>query len=234
MRGIFLFTGCLILSACRTEQKQPVDANNIRQYLEQAAADITDQSLVDIHSLDDWKGVRATRHEELAEMLGIADLLRQEKTPLNIQVTGTLQGEGYHIEKLYYESLPGLYVRANLYVPDSLKQRAPAILYVCGHAPTQKAHYQAHPRKFAQLGFVCLIIETIQYGEVTGEHWGCYARGWFNWYSRGYTPGGVECWNAIRGLDLLSQRADVDTSKLGVTGISGGDIHPLSGKNVTT
>lgn len=221
-RYMLLFTGCLVLSACRPEGKQPVDANNIQQYLEQAAASITDQSLADIQNLNDWKGVRQVRQGELAEMLGIADLLSQEKTPLNIQVTGTLQGEGYHIEKLYYESLPGLYVRANLYVPDHLKQPAPAILYVCGHAPTQKAHYQAHPRKFAQLGFVCLIIETIQYGEVSGEHWGCYARGWFNWYSRGYTPGGVECWNAIRGLDLLSQRTEVDTSKLGVTGISGG------------
>ncbi|MDP4224107.1 MAG: hypothetical protein Q8868_12420, partial [Bacteroidota bacterium] len=44
----------------------------------------------------------------------------------------------------------------------------------------------------------------------------------FNWYSRGYTPAGVEVWNAIRGLDLLSERSEVDKEKLGVTGISGG------------
>ncbi|MHC4517581.1 MAG: alpha/beta hydrolase family protein, partial [Planctomycetota bacterium] len=73
-----------------------------------------------------------------------------------------------------------------------------------------------------QLGFVCLIIETIQWGEVLGDHWGCYARGWFHWYSRGYCPGGVELWNAVRGLDLLCERAEVDKDKLGVTGISGG------------
>jgi len=59
-------------------------------------------------------------------------------------------------------------------------------------------------------------------GEVRGEHWGCYANGWFNWYSRGYNPAGVELWNAIRGLDLLSSRPEVDHEKLGVTGISGG------------
>jgi dienelactone hydrolase len=219
---IILFSACLLLSSCHTEVKQPVDANNIQDYLEQAASAITTQSLAGMHNLDDWKKVRQDRYWELAEMLGIADLLRADRTPLNVKVTGTVQGEGYHIEKLYYESLPGLFVRANLYIPDGLKKRAPAVLYVCGHAPTQKVHYQAHPRKFAQLGFVCLIIETVQYGEVQGEHWGCYARGWFNWYSRGYTPGGVECWDAIRGLDLLSQRTEVDTSKMGVTGISGG------------
>jgi hypothetical protein len=72
------------------------------------------------------------------------------------------------------------------------------------------------------LGFVCLIIETIQFGEVWGDHHGCYARGWFNWYSRGYNPGGVELWNAIRGIDLLASRPEVDPEKLGVTGISGG------------
>ncbi|MCK4465248.1 MAG: acetylxylan esterase, partial [Bacteroidales bacterium] len=72
------------------------------------------------------------------------------------------------------------------------------------------------------MGFVCLIIETIQMGEVRGEHWGCYANGWFHWYSRGYTPAGVEVWNAVRGLDLLSERPEVDPEKLGVTGLSGG------------
>ena len=97
---------------------------------------------------------------------------------------GTIQQDGFHIIKLYYESLPGLYVPANLYVPDNLKGPAPAVLYVCGHSRTQKTSYQAHPRKFAQLGFVCLIIETIQWGEVLGEHWGCYARGWLIGTSR--------------------------------------------------
>lgn len=48
-------------------------------------------------------------------------------------VTGVIKCDGYHIEKLYYESLPGLYVPANLYVPDSIKTPVPAILYVCSH-----------------------------------------------------------------------------------------------------
>jgi len=126
---------------------------------------------------------------------------------------------------LYYQSLPGLYVPANLYIPDNLEQPAPAILYVCGHSRTQKAHYQAHARRFAELGFVTLIIETIQWGEVRGEHWGCYSNGWFHWYSKGYTPGGVELWNSIRGLDLLAQRSDVDEERMGVTGISGGGAY---------
>ncbi len=110
-------------------------------------------------------------------------------------------------------------------IPDNIKEPRAAILYVCGHSPSQKVRYQAHPRKFAQMGFVCLVIETIQFGEVRGDHWGCYAKGWFNWYSRGYNPAGVELWNAIRGIDLLTTRPEVDPQKLGVTGISVEKIH---------
>jgi dienelactone hydrolase len=209
-----LFTGC------SGPQPKSSETNNIRSYLIRKATEITDNSLSDLNSLNDWKNIRNKRFNEFFEMMGLPP--KDYRPPLNVKITGTIKEKGFHIEKLYYESLPGLFVRANLYIPDNNKNPMPAILYVCGHSPTQKTHYQAHPRKFAQLGFVCLIIETIQWGEVRGEHWGCYAKGWFNWYSRGYNPAGVELWNGIRGLDLLSSLPEVDPEKLGVTGISGG------------
>ena len=197
--------------------------NNIRQYLIAAGAEITDRFNPGIHSQAVWEEIRPQRHKEFIEMMGISHLpIGGKKSDLNIKVTGTIQKEGYRIVKLYFESLPGLFVPANLYIPDSIRQPRPAILYVSGHSHGQKVSYQAHPRKFAQLGFVCLITETIQYGEVWGEHWGTYARGWFNWFSRGYNPAGVELWNSIRAIDLLSGMAEVDPGKIGVTGISGG------------
>jgi hypothetical protein len=173
-----------LMSGCTDEKQCPAESNNIRSYLIQKAAVISDSSLSVIHSLKEWQDIRNTRYDELADMLSLADMpLKGDRSPLNVKVTGTIQEKGYHIEKLYYESLPGLYVRANLYIPDDVRIPKPAILYVCGHSPTQKVHYQAHPRKFASLGFVCLIIETIQFGEVEGHHWGPYSKGWFNWYS---------------------------------------------------
>jgi cephalosporin-C deacetylase-like acetyl esterase len=201
-------------------QEQP---NQIRAYLSSAAREITQKSLQDIQTLGDWQRARSSRYDQLVEMLSLTDVpLREERPAPKVTITGTIQQDGFKIVKLYYESLPDLYVPANLYIPDHLTGPAPAVLYVCGHSRTQKVHYQTHPRKWAQLGFVCLIIETIQWGEVQGDHWGCYARGWFHWYSRGYTPGGMEAWNAIRGLDLLCDRDEVDPERLGVTGISGG------------
>ncbi len=198
-------------------------SNNIRYYLVQEAGRISEQALSGISSKEDWENNKAQRYNEFIESMGLENMPLQGNRPdLNVKITGVIQRDGYHIEKLYYESLPGLYVPANLYIPDDIKGSMPAILYVCGHSPDQKAYYQAYPAKFARLGFVCLIIETIQLGEVRGEHYGCYSKGWFNWYSRGYTPAGVELWNALRGIDLLSTRPEVNAGKIGVTGRSGG------------
>lgn len=198
-------------------------SNNMRQHLCKLASTITQNSLKDIQNLEDWEAIREERHEQFLEMLGLQGKpFNSKRSPLNVTKTGVIQKKGYRIEKLYYQSLPGLYVPANLYIPDGIKKPVPAILYVCGHAHTQKHNYQAHAKSFAENGFVCLIIETIQRGEVKGEHLGQESNGWFHWYSRGYNPAGVEVWNGIRGLDLLSEMPEVDKDNLGVTGISGG------------
>ncbi|MFC2125420.1 hypothetical protein ACFLU5_11480, partial [Bacteroidota bacterium] len=220
----------ILISACQqgTEvpdqtQSDPAASNNIRQYLLRVAGEISDNAVTDIQSLEEWNKVRPEKHEQFKEMISLVDVpLKGERPPLNVQMVETIQQDGFRIEKLYYESLPDLYVPADLYIPDNITEPTAGILYVCGHSRTQKVRYQGHPRRFAQLGFVCLIIETIQWNEVKGEHWGAYARGWFNWYSRGYNPGGVEAWNGIRGLDLLCERPEVNPEKLGVTGLSGG------------
>ena len=198
-------------------------SNNMRNYLMRVASEITHSSLAGINTLDDLLKVREQRHREFLEMMGLTDVpITGERPPLNKKITGTIFKDGFRIEKLYYESLPHLYVPANLYIPEGITDPVPAILFVCGHSQTQKFHYQPHVRKFAQLGFVCMVIETIQMGEVRGEHHGSYGGRRFHWYSRGYTPGGVELWNAIRGLDLLCQLPEVNADKLGVTGCSGG------------
>lgn len=202
----------------------------LRDHLIRVAEQITGQAPAAVADPATFSRLQPSRRAQFHEMLGLdAVLPAASDLPLNVVVTGIVERPRYRIEKLTYESLPGLYVAANLYVPKSQAESSspvsfqyPAILYVCGHSPTQKVHYQAHARRFAELGFVCLIVETIQYGERRGEHHGCYAHGWFHWYSRGYTPAGVETLNGIRGLDLLCQRSEVDATRLGVTGTSGG------------
>ncbi len=196
----------------------------IRDYLSREARRISDNTLSGLTDAAAWRSQIPERRRQYMAMMGLKDVLpdRGDRPPLNPRVTGTLEREGYRIEKLYYESLPKLYVTADLYVPTNVKDPAPGVIYVCGHSGTQKVHYQAHARRFAQLGFVTLIVETVQLGEVRGYHHGPYREGWFHWYSRGYTPAGIELLNGIRGLDLLEERPEVDPLRLGVTGISGG------------
>lgn len=198
---------------------------HIVDYLWQEARKITDAAPQGPETAEEWRTQWPLRHAQFLEWLGLTHLPPAEQRPsLNVRVTGTLERNGYRIEKLHYESLPRLYVAANLYVPTGTQVPAhvPAVLYLCGHSPRQKVEYQAHARRFAQLGFVSLIVDTLQYGEVFGYHCGTYRHGFWNWYSRGYTPAAVETWNAIRGLDLLQSLPYVDGNRLGATGISGG------------
>jgi dienelactone hydrolase len=97
---------------------------------------------------------------------------------------------------------------------------------VCGHSGRgrdgNKTAFQDHGLWFARHGYVCLVVDTLQLGEIAGKHHGTYNLDRFWWHSRGYTPAGVECWNGVRGIDYLVSRPDVDADKIGVTGISGG------------
>ncbi|HUW58219.1 MAG TPA: hypothetical protein VMZ92_16400 [Planctomycetota bacterium] len=198
--------------------------NNIREYLIRAAAGITGRSCAELpETAGAWTSARAGRLADYMDMMGLGGLGdREARGAVPVTVTGVLERDDVVVQKLYYEARPGFYVTANLYLPKKLKAPAPGVLYACGHSDTQKVHYQFHARRFAELGFVCLIVDSVQLGELRGYHHGPYHEGWFHWYSRGYHPAGAELLAGIRGLDLLEEREEVDGTKLGVTGISGG------------
>ena len=197
----------------------------IREYLIREARHITNGALADLKTAADFKRLMPERRRRYMDMMGLVDLApAKSRGRVPYKVTGVLDRPAYRVEKLHYESLPSLYVTANLYMPKTASAAAkrPGVLYVCGHLQDQKVAYQGHPKRFAELGFPTLIVETVQLGEAPGFHHGCYREGWFHWYSRGYSPAAIEMLNGIRGLDLLASRPEVDPDRLGVTGISGG------------
>ena len=75
-----------------------------------------------------------------------------------------------------------MYVTGNLYRPREVTKPLPAVLYVCGHSLVVKdgislggkTHYQHHGSWYARHGYVCLVIDTIELGEIRGEHHGTY------------------------------------------------------------
>ncbi|PYV40419.1 MAG: hypothetical protein DMG06_20335 [Acidobacteria bacterium] len=192
-------------------------------YLKETAARISSQSLVQVESSADWAKQRPMAKRKLLYMLGLDPL--PKRTPLNVKITGTLPRTNYRIEKLVFQSLPGLYVTGNFYVPTRSVGPLPTILYVCGHSPHPlgaKWSYQDRAAWYASNGFACLVLDTLEFGEVAGIHHGIHDLNMWNWLSLGYTPAGTEVWNAIRALDYLETRPEVDKSRIGMTGISGG------------
>jgi len=203
----------------------------IHKYLAAETARLSKTVLDGAKTKAEWEAKRPKLKQQFLDMMGLWPL--PEKTPLKATVTGTLERGDVVIENLHYQSKPGLYVTGNLYRPKGNDKKLPAILCVCGHSGKgrdgNKTAYQDHGLWFASNGYVCLVVDTLQLGEVAGKHHGTYGlretnpvqtRFW--WHSRGYTPAGVECWNGVRGIDYLCSRDDVDPERIGVTGISGG------------
>jgi hypothetical protein len=200
----------------------------IDDYFRSQVKQISDACLADVKSKADWEKRRPELRRQFLEMMGLDPL--PPRTDLKPVITGKLDADAFTVENLHFQSSPGLYVSGNLFVPKKAKFPAPAILYVCGHAPVvidkvsygNRTAYQHHAAWFAEHGYVCLIIDTLQLGEIQGLHHGTHNLNLWWWQTLGYTPAGIECWNAMRALDYLETRKEVDPKRLGVTGRSGG------------
>lgn len=207
------------------DRSAPGDAM-IQDYLQRRAERVEAGFRSDLASRDEWEQRRTGYRDEYLYMLGLSPL--PERTPLHATITGTLRGDGYEVDMLHYQSRPGLYVTGNLYRPPTTQpgEKRPAVFYVCGHSGRgrngNKTAFQSHGIWFARHGYICLVVDTLQLGEIAATHHGTYNLERWWWHSRGYTPAGVECWNGVRGIDYLVNRPDVDPQRIAVTGISGG------------
>ena len=230
----------LFLAACPLQAASPYPAaspetpanRTLQRYWEKRTAQVhAEGSLASVLTAAQWTADKAGARQQLFEMLGLHPL--PARTPLQPVVTGVLQEDGYRVEKLHFQSLPGLYVTANLYLPEGPKKPLPTVLYVCGHAVMKKdgaslgnkTGYHHHGVWFARHGYACLMLDTLQLGEIEGTHHGTHNLGRWWWVAAGYTPAGVEAWNCIRALDYLQTRAEVDVGRIGVTGRSGGGAY---------
>lgn len=229
---IAMMLTALAATASGRNADTPSEADlRLADYFRTETARLEADCLNDIKTLEEWEAKRPIYRRQLLEMLGLDPL--PEKTPLRAMTTDTIEHETFTVKNVHFQSRPGLYVTGNLYIPNALDGPAPAVLYVCGHAQVKKdgvaygskAHYQHHAAWFARHGYVCLIIDTLQLGEIEGIHHGTYRYGMWWWNSRGYTPAGVEAWNCVRALDYLQERPEVDPQRLGVTGRSGGGAY---------
>jgi dienelactone hydrolase len=178
--------------------------------------------------------------QKLLTMLGG---LPTTRTPLHPQVTGRIAMDGFHIEKLIFESLPGIYVTALLYVPDDPNNgehtRHPAILVPAGHAENGKAHYQALCQRLVQRGYVVISWDAVGQGE-RSQFWDAKAgKSRYNRicaehavlgnlaYLAGTNLARWEIWDGLRAFDYLLTRPEVDAERINVTGTSGGGFQAM-------
>ena len=154
-----------------------------------------------------------------------------EKTPLRPRVTGKIDGDGYRIEKVVYESRPGHYVTANLYIPTVGKGPFPGVLIACGHSNLGKAYNMYHRAGLLMVkqGLAALVYDCIGQGErssfLTGTQRASsqHKLDNVNAILVGRTVVGYQVWDSLRSADYLLSRPEVDSSKpLGMTGNSGG------------
>ncbi len=205
------------------QRPTPPGEEPVRAWMSRLAKEVSDRSLADVRTLDDWNHRREATRAKLLSALGLDPL--PERTPLDPQVTSVLDRDSFRVLTLLFKALPGFYCTANLYLPKDGKEKHPAILYVCGHANDPlgaKVKYQHHPVWLASRGYVVLVVDPIQISEIEAIHHGTYRYGLWHWQALGYTPMGLEVWCGIRSIDLLQSRPEVDPEKIGMTGRSGG------------
>ena len=169
-----------------------------------------------------------------AHLLTMLGGLPAEKTPLNPHITGRIQMDGFHIEKLIFESLPGVYVSALVYMPEDGSKKHPAVLVPSGHSTNGKAYYQALCQRLVKRGYVVINWDAIGQGErsqfwdkknsksrynlICAEHavLGNLA------YLTGTNLARWEIWDGMRALDYMLTRPEVDPERINITGTSGG------------
>ena len=196
----------------------------------QAQLQAREDAIAQIHTVADAERRKAVVHAKILEALGG---LPSYSGPLNARVTGSIQADGYVIEKVVYESLPGYYATGNVYRPNR-PGRYPAVLLQAGHTQEGKAEPQVLGANLALKGFVSLAFDPVGQGEreqtfdpqlqepaagwSVNEH--VHAEAQSQLVGEGVARYFI--WDAMRSIDYLVSRPDVDSSRIGAAGCSGG------------
>lgn len=192
------------------------------------------EKISEIKSSSGWEERQEFIRKTLAECNGPFP----EKTPLNARITRTIQKDGYRVEHIVFESIPGFYVTSSLYIPTGIKrnEKLPAIIYCSGHSADgyRSDVYQHVILNLVKKRFIVFAFDPVGQGErleyfdkgagksiiggPTSEHSYPGAQAFIT----GSSEARYMIWDGIRSVDYLLSRKDVDPSRIGITGRSGG------------
>jgi len=179
-----------------------------------------------------------SRQKEIREILQRITGPFPEKTPLNARIVRTIEKPGFRIEHIIFESQPGFYVTSSLYIPAGIGkgQKLPAVIYCSGHSAEgyRSAVYQHVIQNLVKKGFIVFAFDPVGQGErleypdpATGKslvggptHEHSYPGS--QTLLTGSSQAAYMIWDGIRAVDYLLTRREVDPSRIGITGRSGG------------
>ena len=170
-----------------------------------------------------WEQRKAFLRNQILIAAGLSPML--PKTPLHAQIFGKIQEKDYSIEKVLIETLPGFYLGGNLYRPRNGKAKHPGILNPQGHWPYGRLENEplySGPSlgiSLARQGYVVFAYDMVGYTDTIQlpHRFGSPEQRLWS-----FGPLGLQLWDSIRSLDFLASLDDVDKTRLGITGASGG------------
>ncbi len=156
--------------------------------------------------------------------------------PLNAKTVGIIKEEGLTIEKIIFESRPKVYVTANLYIPEKRKNPCGAVLFQLGHSAKGKSgkQYQKVARAICSAGLIVFVIDPVGQGERLSYYEPEIGQPMVPATTSEHQYAGEQCVligdniaryfiaDAMRAVDYLQSRPEVDSERIGATGSSGG------------
>ncbi|HLF92021.1 MAG TPA: acetylxylan esterase [Planctomycetota bacterium] len=167
-----------------------------------------------------WK---ARQQEVRTQILVAAGLWPEfERPTLKPSIFGKVEGEGYTVERVHFETWPGFYVTGSLYRPTGKQGPFPGIVSPHGHwkegrfTQTKDGNLPARGITFARLGFVCFMYDMVGYADSKQLPHRFEDPAW------GVGLLGIQTFNSLRAVDFITSLPDVDPKRIGCTGASGG------------
>jgi dienelactone hydrolase len=220
--SVFLLTACLLACAAAPAAAQEGPREVFLNWVRAEAAAMRAGDAAPA-SLEDWQARRKVLRQKLEAAWGG---FPTEHAPLEPRVLETLDRPDYRIEKIVFQTLPGVWMTANAWVPKR-EGKLPAVLCVHGHwaGAKQDPHVQARCAGLAKLGFFVLAVDAFGAGErgigkALGEYHGEMTAATL--WPIGRPLSGIQVYENMRAVDYLCSRSEVDAERLGITGASGG------------
>ena len=202
--------------------------NSIRERIRSLALE-ENREWESVHTLVDWERFRDKRIKALKASLGD---FPEKGVPLLYQVTGTYQGDGYQVRNIVYQSRPGLFVAANLYLPLDPPAKMPGIIIIPSHHyPKTQGELKDCGMIWARTGCAVLVMDRLGCGErIETIPW--YRQAYQSEYLIemqlgliGQNRQGWMAWDAVRAVDLFYELGNIDPERIILIGsVAGGGV----------